>query len=52
MVPADQVKRLADVLIGGGAEVTVHWHEDGHTITQPELAAAQKWAQTLLPDAG
>ena len=51
MVPAEQAKRLADVLTGGGAELTVHWHEGGHTITQPELAAAQHWAQSLLPPA-
>jgi predicted esterase len=43
MVAASQVDRLAEILRGGGAEVTVHWQSGGHTITNDELEAARAW---------
>lgn len=51
LVPVDQVKRLEKILRAGGAEVTVHWHQTGHTITQEELKAAQEWAARLVDTA-
>jgi predicted esterase len=48
MVPVEQVERLVEVLQAGGAAVTVHWDPNGHAISREELAAAQKWAATLV----
>jgi phospholipase/carboxylesterase len=48
LVPVEQVKLLADLLKTGGANVTVHWDQGGHTITPSELKAAQKWATGLV----
>ena len=38
---------LAEVLRRSGAEVTVHWHNGGHTITPDEIAAARDWIKYL-----
>jgi phospholipase/carboxylesterase len=43
IMPAAQVERLAQILRTGGADVTLHWQNGGHTITNDELAAAQTW---------
>jgi predicted esterase len=43
IVPASNVERLAGILRESGADVTLHWQNGGHTITNDELAAAQKW---------
>ena len=43
MIPAANVERLAELLRESGADVTLHWQNGGHTITNDELAAAQKW---------
>ena len=43
IVPASNVERLAAILRDAGADVTLHWQSGGHTITNDELAAAQKW---------
>ena len=51
LVPVDQVKRLEKILRAGGADVTVHWHPTGHTITQEEVRAAQEWAARLVDTA-
>lgn len=48
LVPAEQVKRLADILIGAGATVTMHWEMGGHTVSQAELEAAHAWAIDLI----
>jgi predicted esterase len=48
LVPVPQVKRLADLLRSGGAEVTLHWDAGGHTISKSELQAAQAWAAGLV----
>jgi phospholipase/carboxylesterase len=42
-MPVPKVERLTQILREGGADVTVHWHPGGHTITNDELAAAQTW---------
>src|SRR4051812_24818355 len=43
IIPSAQVDRLAQILDGAGAVVTVHLHPGGHTITNDEFAAAQRW---------
>ena len=48
LVPVEQVKHLADLLKSGGANVTVHWDQGGHSISPSELRAAQKWAASLV----
>jgi predicted esterase len=43
IVPASNAEELARVLRDAGADVTVHWKNGGHTITNDELAAAREW---------
>ena len=43
MIPASNVERLAALLRDSGADTTLYWQNGGHTITNDELAAAQKW---------
>ena len=43
IVPTTQVERLAELLRGAGADVTVHWEDGGHGITQTEVEAARRW---------
>ena len=43
LVPVEQTERLARVLLDAGAQVTLHWHPGGHTITQDEVQAAAAW---------
>ena len=38
-----QAERLAQLLRDGGADVATYFHSGGHTLTNDELAAAQKW---------
>jgi glyoxalase family protein len=53
IAPAANVERLAELLRQGGADVTLHWHRAGHTVTKDELDAAQRWiAQRLTARAG
>lgn len=40
-------EELAALLRQSGAEVTVHWHNGGHTITPDEVAAARDWIKYL-----
>lgn len=39
----EHTEHLATLLRESGAEVTVHWHPAGHTITDPEVSAAKAW---------
>jgi predicted esterase/catechol 2,3-dioxygenase-like lactoylglutathione lyase family enzyme len=39
----DQAERLAALLRGAGADVTLHWEPGGHAVTEPEVAAARAW---------
>ena len=43
LVPVEQTERLARVLLDAGAQVTLHWHPGGHTLTQDEVQAAAEW---------
>jgi glyoxalase family protein len=42
IAPAAQAERLAALLRRAGAEVTLHWTEGGHTITDGEVEAARQ----------
>jgi predicted esterase len=48
IVPKAQSERLAAILEGAGAPVTLHWEPAGHGLTQGDLAAAQQWFAPLL----
>lgn len=50
IVPIAQVERLADLLSGSGADVTVHWEPGGHTVTNSEVQAAREWLIKSLSD--
>ena len=43
--PVAQAERLADVLRHSGADVTLHWHPGGHTVTPGEMDAARRWIE-------
>ena len=43
IAPPEHAERLAALLRQSGADVTMQWHNAGHTITNEELAAAQRW---------
>ncbi|HEU4642472.1 MAG TPA: VOC family protein [Gemmatimonadaceae bacterium] len=38
-----QAERLAELLRGAGADVTLHWEAGGHALTQSEVDAARRW---------
>jgi predicted esterase len=46
-VPTRQAEELGTLLERGGARVTTHWHNGGHTITSDEVQAAQQWIRSL-----
>ena len=41
--PPTETKRLADLLRGYGADVTVYWTPGGHALTSSEVQAARDW---------
>jgi len=43
IVPADNTERLGRLLQGVGVDVTVHWENVGHQLTERELEAAAAW---------
>jgi predicted esterase len=43
MVPHEQSERLAALLAGAGADVTVHWSPGGHGLDQGDLEALNSW---------
>jgi phospholipase/carboxylesterase len=47
IVPASQVELLGALLESSGAQVTTHWHNGGHSITNDELEAAQRWIRSF-----
>lgn len=48
LVPAVQVERLASFLTDAGADVSLNWHADGHTIPGSVLDAASAWLQGVV----
>ena len=49
IIPPDNTSRLADMLKNYGADVTLHWEDAGHNLTESEIEAAQAWARSLGP---
>jgi len=49
MMSADQPQRLAALLLGAGAEVTLDWQDTGHSIGSPDCRAAAQWLATRFP---
>ncbi len=45
IVPAENTKRLADMLESCGATVTLHWEDAGHGLEDAEVEAAKAWAR-------
>jgi predicted esterase len=43
IVPISQTEQLAALLQESGADVTTHWHNGGHAITQEDVRRAQIW---------
>lgn len=43
MIPAAETERLAALLRGAGAEVTLHWEPGGHALTASEVQASAVW---------
>lgn len=46
----EHAERLTGLLRQAGADVTLHWHLGGHTITQSEVEAARRWLAACLDD--
>src|SRR5438132_3823543 len=47
IVPASETKRLAELLRGAGADVTIRLFEGGHELTHDDVKAAREWLMTL-----
>ena len=47
LVPTEQTERLADLLKGAGANVTLHWESGGHELNRGEVEAAREWLQRI-----
>jgi phospholipase/carboxylesterase/glyoxalase family protein len=43
MVPAANTERLAALLRDAGADVTLHWEPQGHTLVPSEVEVARRW---------
>ncbi len=47
IVPTENVERLAEMLKAAGAEVTLHWENTGHGLSDRDLQAARRWLAGL-----
>src|SRR5579859_6614445 len=43
IVPVTNTARLASLLESAGAQVSLHWHRGGHSLTTDEVEAARQW---------
>ena len=48
MIPPESTERLAELLRGAGAEVTLDWQPGGHGIGRAEVEAARAWLGSSL----
>ncbi len=48
MVPAANTQHLADLLTQAGADVTLHWENGGHQISNDELTRVAAWFGTTF----
>lgn len=49
IVPREQTERLASLLEGAGADVSLHWADSGHGIGGGEVVAARDWLSDRFP---
>jgi predicted esterase len=49
IVPVQNTTQLASLLQDGGAEITLHWHKGGLTLTPDEIEGARLWLQAWKP---
>ncbi len=45
IVSPDETKRLQQLLVQAGANVTLHWEPAGHRLTPPDIEAARAWLE-------
>jgi predicted esterase len=45
IVPVQNTTQLASLFQAAGAEVTLHWHNEGHTLASDEVEAARRWLE-------
>jgi phospholipase/carboxylesterase len=48
IVPTDQPERLSAILKSAGADVTLHWENAGHGLTQDDVSTARAWMERLF----
>lgn len=49
MISADQPQRLAALLLGAGAEVTLDWQDTGHSLGPADFKKAAEWLEQKFP---
>jgi phospholipase/carboxylesterase len=49
LVQSDQAEELADQLRKAGADVTLHWEETGHNLSQGDILMAFDWLRRFYP---
>ena len=52
IVPISQTEQLAALLQESGADVTTHWHNGGHVITQEDVRISQIWLRQKVESRG
>jgi phospholipase/carboxylesterase len=50
IVPAENTRKLAGMLKSYGAQLTLHWEEAGHALTDAEVETAKAWARAFAPE--
>lgn len=50
MMSIDQPQRLAALLIGAGAQVTLDWQDTGHSLGATDVKKATEWLGANFPD--
>jgi predicted esterase len=51
IIPRENTERLAAILSDAGAEVTAHFFDGGHALTNVELVLVQRWLRATPPAA-
>lgn len=46
----EQTLQLAELLMGAGADVKLHWHVGAHELGQDDIVASQTWTSLLMRD--
>jgi len=48
IVPTDQAEQLAAIFKLAGADVTLHWENSGHALTQADVSTARAWMKRVF----